>query len=550
MTRGGERVAKILGRESANAPEEAAPPGAELTRRVDALLQAVDRTRGRLPDDEVNGAAAVVEKTTGRLRHGTTHTVVAVAGATGSGKSSIVNRLAGQELSDSGVRRPTTSVTHAAVWGDHDAGPLLDWLEVQRRQKIVDGDSALDGLILLDLPDHDSTAVEHRLEVDRLVELVDLLIWVTDPQKYADDALHSGYIRPLAGHQAVLEFVLNQIDRLGDGGASVSVDLARLLEDDGIDQPKVVPVSATTGAGFEGSDGLISLLESAVGQRRAAVDRISVDLAEAASLLRRGGTIAAGRETEKVLGSSARARLVSGLSDAAGAEQTAAVARAHHQRQGSLAMGWPFTRWARRLGKRPLSELPGPGRTGAAEPRADLAIRDYAESVSVGLQEPWPREVRKAAMSQREELFDDLRTAVGRAAVGPPKKPWWWPVISWLQRILATTALVGLGWLLVVAVLGGFFRLDTDPLLPDTPEADWIPLPSALLLGGVILGLLVSVLMRIPLGIGAGRRARAARKQVAEQVETVAEARVVGPVEAALSEHREIDELLDIASGR
>ena len=78
----------------------------------------------------------------------------------------------------------------------------------------------------------------------------------------------------------------------------------------------------------------------------------------------------------------------------------------------------------------------------------------------------------------------------------------WWQVIAWLQRILATTALVGLGWLLVVAVLGGFFKLDTDPLLPDTPEADWIPLPSALLLGGVILGLIVSFLMRIPLGIG------------------------------------------------
>ena len=49
-------------------------------------------------------------------------------------------------------------------------------------------DRDLDGLVLLDLPDHDSTEVAHHLEVDRLVQLADLLVWVLDPQKYADAA--------------------------------------------------------------------------------------------------------------------------------------------------------------------------------------------------------------------------------------------------------------------------------------------------------------------------------------------------------------------------
>ena len=40
---------------------------------------------------------------------------------------------------------------------------------------------------------------EHRLEVDRLVELVDLLVWVLDPQKYADAALHDRYLRRSPG---------------------------------------------------------------------------------------------------------------------------------------------------------------------------------------------------------------------------------------------------------------------------------------------------------------------------------------------------------------
>ena len=64
--------------------------------------------------------------------------------------------------------------------------------------------AALDGLVLLDLPDHDSTELEHRMEVDRLVQLVDMLIWVVDPQKYADAALHDRYLKPLAKHAGVM----------------------------------------------------------------------------------------------------------------------------------------------------------------------------------------------------------------------------------------------------------------------------------------------------------------------------------------------------------
>ena len=49
------------------------------------------------------------------------HTVVAIAGATGSGKSSTFNALAGVELSSVGVRRPTTSWATACVWGREGA---------------------------------------------------------------------------------------------------------------------------------------------------------------------------------------------------------------------------------------------------------------------------------------------------------------------------------------------------------------------------------------------------------------------------------------------
>ena len=507
--------------------------------RLAAFGGAVDLAGKYFDDHQVTTLDAIAARTRGRLRHGTEHTVVAIAGATGSGKSSIVNRLAGRELSASSVRRPTTSATHAVVFGDGDAGPLLDWLEVPHRYG-VSGEGTLDGLVLLDLPDHDSTAVEHRIEVDRLVELVDVLVWVTDPQKYADAALHLGYIKPLASHAPVLRFVLNQVDRLGDGGDSVARDFGRLVAEDGIVGAEVLPVSAVTGAGF---DDFRDMLSAAIEARNAALVRADADLAEAAMSMRQP---VGPKEVQR----SSNDRLIEGLADAAGSAAAGDVAQRHHMRQGSLTMGWPFTRWLRRLARKPLADLPGPGRAGVGESRADLAIRDYAEEVAGDASSPWPTALRSAAFSERDGLLDDLRSTVGRETVAAGARPLWWSAFAWLQRVLALTAVVGLVWLITVAVLGGFFRFDTEPLLPPTPEADWIPLPSTLLICGVVIGLLLSLLVRIPLSVGAKRRGRAARKAIESGVTRHVESRVIEPVAAVVADQSEIVRLLGVATGR
>ena len=161
--------------------------------------------------------------------------MVALAGATGSGKSSMFNALSGTELATVGVRRPTTAHAMAAAGATDSAEDLLDWLQVPRRHALeADPPTACrrpsTALVLLDLPDHDSTEVEHRLEVDRLVQLVDMLIWVVDPQKYADAALHDRYLRPLAQHAEVMMIVLNQADRLTPAERDQCLtDLRRLL---------------------------------------------------------------------------------------------------------------------------------------------------------------------------------------------------------------------------------------------------------------------------------------------------------------------------------
>src|SRR6266516_1738074 len=146
-------------------------PAESVVDRVEALRRFLRAVEDHLPEQRLACARTIVDRAGERLSLSREHSVVALAGATGSGKSSLFNALARMELSTVGVRRPTTAHAFACVWGPLGAAPLLD------------------------LPDFDSLAAAHRVEVDRLLTLVDLMVWVTDPQKYADQVIHDEYLR-------------------------------------------------------------------------------------------------------------------------------------------------------------------------------------------------------------------------------------------------------------------------------------------------------------------------------------------------------------------
>ena len=233
---------------------------------------------GGLLDD----AESVLKRAGERLRLSSNHTVVALAGGTGSGKSTLFNALSGATFSQPGVTRPMTRHVHACVWGMQGAAPLLDWLGVQRRHRyarasVLDsGEADLDGLILLDLPDHDSVVTASMAAVDRLSKLADMVIWVLDPQKYADAAVHNRYLIPLAGHADVFTVVLNQIDVLTSQQVrDCEEDLRRLLDHEGLLDAPIFPVSARTGAGL---GDLRALLAETVSSNRVVIDRIAADI--------------------------------------------------------------------------------------------------------------------------------------------------------------------------------------------------------------------------------------------------------------------------------
>ena len=138
------------------------------------------------------------------------------------------------------------------------------------------GEAGSSGLLLVDLPDHDSVAAGAATAVDRLISQADLMVWVLDPQKYADGAVHNRFLAPLARHATVTTVALNQCDLLTPQQAKdCEEDLRRLLDSEGHGEARVLLMSAATGAGL---NKLRQLLAEAVSARQTRTERIAADI--------------------------------------------------------------------------------------------------------------------------------------------------------------------------------------------------------------------------------------------------------------------------------
>ena len=113
-----------------------------------------------------------------------------------------------------------------------------------------------------------------------MLELFDVFVWVTDPQKYADALLHDEYVQLLSGHSAVTLVVLNQVDRLlSEAPSSASArTCVRLLGETAWRGPGPDDV----GGHGRGIWTLRQRLANAVAGHEAARHRLSADLAAVA----------------------------------------------------------------------------------------------------------------------------------------------------------------------------------------------------------------------------------------------------------------------------
>ncbi|MFI8911752.1 GTP-binding protein [Streptomyces sp. NPDC053513] len=514
--------------------------GGPLRRRLDALHELVGLSRTRVESEALAEAGRVLDEAAARQRLSSRHTVIAVAGATGSGKSTLFNALAGVPVSETGLRRPTTSAPIALSWSDGAAG-LLDRLAVPsrlRRRPLAGGagDTELQGLVLVDLPDHDSAVTAHRDQVDRILGLVDAVIWVVDPEKYADAALHERYLQPLAGHAEVTFVVLNQIDRLGTEAADLVLDdLRRLLDEDGValgehGEPgaTVLAVSALTG---EGVPELREAVARFVQERTAPERRLAADVDAAAARLRQA-YVADGRTG---LDERARDAFTDRLAVAVGAQAAGEAAERVWRRGAIRACGTPWLRlyrWYERMRAHgstdPRLEVPVEDELTARQ-RVEQAVRIVADEASRGLPVPWAQAVREAAVRGAEglpEALDELTVSMGDPAARPPR-PAWWPAAVLAQAVMTLLQIFGALWL-----VGQILGVVEPGLLP----------PVLVMLGGIIGGPLVEWACEGAVKGPARRYGQEAERRLREAAAACGRARVLDPVAAELMRYREVRE--------
>jgi hypothetical protein len=177
-----------------------------------------------------------------------------VGGSTGAGKSTLVNSLVGEVVTEAGVLRPTTRspvlVHHPADghWFE-EARILPDFKRTSRASadpgalQLVASRSVPQGLAILDAPDVDSVEQQNRELAAQLLAAADMWLFVTSAARYADQVPWE-FLRRAADRSAAVAIVL---DRTPPQAADeVSGHLTRMLTARGLRDSPLFVVPETT----------------------------------------------------------------------------------------------------------------------------------------------------------------------------------------------------------------------------------------------------------------------------------------------------------------
>jgi len=161
--------------------------------------------------------------------------LVLILGPTGAGKSSLLNTIAGAEVSKAGVLRPTTkdAVVYASA---SDAERILASGRLaaiaKDRLRLAAAPAGVDGVAVIDAPDIDSVERDNRELADVLVEISDLCVFVTTATRYAD-LVPWEVLRRVRERGLPLVVVLNRVPAEEQDRAAVVADAQRLFAEAG-----------------------------------------------------------------------------------------------------------------------------------------------------------------------------------------------------------------------------------------------------------------------------------------------------------------------------
>jgi hypothetical protein len=222
--------------------------------------------------------------------------LVALAGGTGTGKSSLLNAIAGETVATVSRLRPHTE--RALAWIPEDAGSEIERVLVDLGVDQIRRQAALPGIALIDLPDMDSIAPEHTAEVVRHLAAVDAIVWVLDPEKYHDFGLCKEFLAPMSAYADQAAFVLNKIDQIAEGDRpDLLASVKRTLAAAGYPEAVVFPLAADPAVGPPSAvEPLVGFLAKRIDRKQVAYGKLLTDVAYAIRELGVGAGVWSGAE--------------------------------------------------------------------------------------------------------------------------------------------------------------------------------------------------------------------------------------------------------------
>ncbi|MDD2761446.1 MAG: GTPase domain-containing protein [Methylomonas sp.] len=194
--------------------------------------------------------------------------IIAFMGGTGVGKSSLLNRLAGQAIARAGVERPTsrevTLYHHRSLAINRlPAGLPLDSIKISQHDDAGNGH-----VVWIDMPDFDSVELGNKRLVLEWLPHIDVLLYVVSPERYRDNKAWQLLLAEGAKHAWL--FVMNQWDR---GQAAQFDDFEQQLTKAGFSHPLIFRTSCTEPDGDEFGELMNRLKELAGRQNLAELER-------------------------------------------------------------------------------------------------------------------------------------------------------------------------------------------------------------------------------------------------------------------------------------
>jgi len=182
-------------------------------------------------------------------------------GGTGVGKSSLLNRMAGQEIARTGIERPTSREVSIFLHESVEFQQLPNDLPLSDVRMARHANESTRQILWIDMPDIDSVDATNRSIVLDWLPHIDVVIYVVSPERYRDD---KGWrlLREYGGDHAWI-FVLNQWDR----GEPVQYDdFRQLLMDAGFADPILLKTISKPEIGASSLSSELGELERVLGE--------------------------------------------------------------------------------------------------------------------------------------------------------------------------------------------------------------------------------------------------------------------------------------------